>query len=199
MTSPRPTSIADPFPAYRQLYGTSPVRYALPMVGKAVAGHDDTVHAWALLRFADVSAALRDHETFSSDHTRMYRMTLKFTLLHDDPPRHTHLRRLVNKAFSPRRVAGLEPWITDISRSLLDAIGSGPADFMDAYAGQLPVKVIASLLGIQDSDYKRFRRWSVATTGAVGLPPEERAKSMTEMVTYFTETFTARKARTRTT
>jgi cytochrome P450 len=86
-------------------------------------------------------------------------------LIGDDPPRHTDLRLLVNKVFTARRIAEAEPWIRDISTALLDAMGTGEADVVDAYTMPLPVKVIATFLGVPPEDYRRFKEWSDAFIG----------------------------------
>jgi cytochrome P450 len=190
-----PEIIADPYPAYRHFRDTSPVRY-LRLPAGVVPGIEHPVYSWALLRFADVSAALRDHDKFSSQTSASaFKVMPKVTLLHDDPPRHTHLRRLVNKAFSPKRVDALEPWIAGIARSLLDKLGQGPAEIMSGYAIPLPIKVIATLLGIPPDDYARFRAWSTAVLSYSAMAREERAQSMREMAAFFGEAIAARRGR----
>ena len=95
-----PRVITDPFPAYHALRSLSPVRYMRVPAGIA-PGVDRPIHSWALLRHADVYAALRDAGTFSSDFIRAFPLLPRLTLLHDDPPRHTRLRRLVKGHFRP--------------------------------------------------------------------------------------------------
>src|SRR5262245_31414589 len=96
--------LADPYPVYRAFRDGPPVRFQRIPAG-VHPGVDQPIYGWALLRYADVVAALRDPETFSSNSPSAMPMLPWLTLLHDDPPRHTHLRRLVQKSFSPRRVA----------------------------------------------------------------------------------------------
>ena len=91
----------------------------------AITGRSEPLYAWALLRHADVLAAIRDPATFSSQSQTVLKMMPKFSLLHDDPPHHTHLRRLVSKAFSPQRIASLSDWIGRIANELLDTAGKG--------------------------------------------------------------------------
>ena len=101
-----------------------------------------------MLKFEDAFAALRDHATFSSDNPLAGQFGPKLVLIQDDPPRHTHFRRLVNRAFTMRRVEALEPWIAEIANTLLDEMGRGEHDVVESYTVPLPVKVIARLLGI---------------------------------------------------
>jgi cytochrome P450 len=81
-------------------------------------------------------------------------------LLTMDPPDHTRLRRLVSGAFTPRAVAGLEPWIRDVTDRLLSAAdGAAGFDLIDALAFPLPIAVICRLLGVPPEDRARFRAW----------------------------------------
>jgi len=77
-----------------------------------------------------------------------------------DPPDHTRLRRLVSGAFTPRAIAGLEPWIRDLTvRLLAGADGTGGFDLIDALAFPLPIAVICYLLGVPAEDQAQFRAW----------------------------------------
>ena len=77
-----------------------------------------------------------------------------------DPPDHTRLRRLVSGAFTPRVVAGLEPWIREVTvRLLADADGAAGFDLIDALAFPLPIAVICRLLGVPAGDRAQFRAW----------------------------------------
>src|SRR5262249_49530090 len=80
-----------------------------------------------------------------------------------DPPRHTKLRALIAKAFTPRVVANLEPRIRELSRQLLDAvIERGAMDLAADFAVPLPMRVIAEMLGVPAADWPRDKRWSDA-------------------------------------
>ena len=165
----------DPYPVYAALRARAPVhRSAL-------------LNAWLITRHADVDAILRDHRRFGNDPrkgTLSFRQqaTLppenEFTLLFLDPPDHTRLRALVNKAFTQRAVAALEPRIRAILGSLLDGIAD-PArfDLMPAVAWPLPVIVIAEMLGVPPQDRDRFRVWSARRTRLLEptIGPHERA------------------------
>jgi cytochrome P450 len=93
-----------------------------------------------------------------------------------DPPDHTRYRRLVSRAFTPRAVAAFEPMIQRTAGDLLDDLAAGgnggPVDLVDRYAAQLPVLVIAELLGVPTARRADFLRWgaAAAATLAPGLP-----------------------------
>lgn len=184
--------IANPYPAYDALRAISPVRY-VRIPGGVFPGIDQPILSWALLRHADVALALRDHETFSSNVTTTLRVLPRLTLLHDDPPRHTYLRRLVSKAFTPKRVADMEPWIKGIADALLDAMGDGAVEIVRDYSGALPMQVIASLLGIPSEEYSTFRKWIEALVSYSGVSAEDRSKRLQEMTDYMTGAIAARR------
>ncbi|HYV47573.1 MAG TPA: cytochrome P450 [Myxococcaceae bacterium] len=185
--------IADPYPTMRALRGQSPVRYMRLPAG-AVTGLKEPLYAWALLRHEDVLQAISDPTTFSSEAPRLIKAIPKLGLLHDDPPHHTHLRRLVSKAFSPQRIATLSDWIKRIAAELLDAAGRGPVELMSAYAVHLPVKVIAKMLGVPDAQYPAFRSCSEAIVSYTSVPAEERARKTKELVGYLDELIAQRRA-----
>jgi cytochrome P450 len=188
--------IADPYPITRALRDQSPVRYMRIAAGP-VTGLKEPLYAWALLRHADVLTAVSDPTTFSSEVPRLIKIVPKLGLLHDDPPHHTHLRRLVSKVFSAQRIATLSDWITRTANDLLDAAGRGPVELMGAYAVHLPVKVIAKMLGVPDAQYPAFRSCSEAIVGYVAVPAEERARKMKELVGYLDELIAQRRAQPR--
>jgi cytochrome P450 len=141
----------DPFPVYRQLRDEAP------------AYHDDDLGFWALSRYDDVVRALHDTDTFCS----RFGITLEEgsalpMLLTTDPPDHTALRRLVSRAFTPRRVADLESAIRTLSTCYLDRLRNGAADLIVDYAAPLPMDVISKLLGVPDGDQEELRGWSDA-------------------------------------
>jgi len=74
------------------------------------------------------------------------------------PQRYAVLRRLVNKAFTARRIAQIGPWIRENAAEMVDAMGEGEADVIDSLAIPPPVWVIARLLGVPGSDYLTFKR-----------------------------------------
>ncbi len=188
-----PEGIANPYPAYRLFQQSSPVRY-LRLPAGPISGRTEPLYAWALLRHADVLAAIRDPATYSSKSPSVLKTLPKLSLLHDDPPHHTHLRRLVSKVFSPQRIATLESWISGIVRELLDSAGRGPVELMSAYSIPLPTRVIAGMLGVADEDYPSFRLWSQAVIAYAGMPAEERGRRVAEMGAYLDRAIAARRA-----
>jgi hypothetical protein len=113
----------------------------------------------------------------------------------DDPPRHTRFRRLVNKAFTLKRIEALEPWIASVANELLDEMGTGEVDIVQSYTIPLPVKIIARLLGIPGEDFVTFKRWSdTFISSLISISLEERMKNTQEMVTYFGQMAAARRA-----
>lgn len=161
--------------------------------------HCDEHGLWHVFSHADVSRVLSDPVTFSSDDRafvpRQQDVDLfaRGNIANLDPPRHRQLRSLVNRAFTPRAVAGLAPWVEEITRSLLDRVqGADGFDLVDALAYPLPVTVICGLLGVPPEDLPTFRRWAEALFGvqvdASTLPSEELVAEMApvlrEMNTY---------------
>jgi cytochrome P450 len=121
--------------------------------------------------YASARRVLDDPETFSSSAspTGATDHPLPWMIFYD-PPRHTKLRNLVSRAFTPRSIAALEPRIAELSRELLDAAmsrggGGGEMDLIADYAAPLPIMVIAEMLGIPPAERARFRRWSDAILG----------------------------------
>jgi cytochrome P450 len=123
---------------------------------------NDEYDFWALSRFADVLAAHLDPRTFSSGHgTVLETMTEEPQapmMIFMDQPDHTQLRRLVSRAFTPRRVADLEPQIRELCGELLDAQrGNGGFDYVQDFGAIVPATVIAMLLGVPEADRPMLR------------------------------------------
>jgi cytochrome P450 len=147
----------DPYPTYRLLRDAAPVYRA------------EESHTWVLSRHADVQAAALDHGTYSSvdgifptpPGSDFIGSFLPMMIVMD-PPRHDQLRALVSRAFTPRRVAGLQGAITQMAAELFERLdeGSGSADFVTDFAAILPAAVIADLLGVPATDRDQFRLWS---------------------------------------
>lgn len=191
-----PDVIANPYPAYSQLREQSPLRYMF-MPGGIISEINETLYSWGLMKYDDVYAALRDHGTFSSTGNPLEgKVSPKIVLITDDPPRHTRFRRLVNKAFTLRRIETLEPMITKVANELLDTLGTGQVDVVDGYTIPLPVRVIARLLGIPGEDYQQLKRWSdmLLTQNFDPTAVEEQRQSNHTMVEYFGKLATARRS-----
>lgn len=125
------------------------------------------------------------------------------TLLTNDPPAHRRFRSLVNKAFTPRRVALLEPSIRTIASELIDSfIGAGRVELVHQFAVPLPLTVIADALGVSRDDMPTFKRWSDDAVAPIGgmIGPErelECARSGLEFQRYFARELDQRRAHPR--
>jgi cytochrome P450 len=138
----------NPYPLYDQMRSTAPVLHVPP------------VDLWMLFDYDSVKRALTDHEAFSSSLAPSGRTTPEWFIFFD-PPRHTKLRALVTRAFTPRSIASLEPRIRELSRELIDAaIERGEMDLVTDYATPLPTLVIAEMLGIPVADRQQCTHWS---------------------------------------
>ena len=131
---------------------------------------EPTTGIWMVFDYETVKRVLTDSETFSS------RYGPPGWMIFLDPPRHTKLRALVAKAFTPRSVANLEPRITELVRELLEpALERGEMDLAADFAVPLPMMVISEMLGIPTSDREQFKKWvdiMVAMSHAVLGTPE---------------------------
>jgi cytochrome P450 len=144
----------DPYPLYARLRAEAPVY------------RNGELDFWALSRYSDVAAAFGDFETFSSANGIMIEPSVwgpeawKFiSFLAMDPPRHTRMRGLISQAFTPRRVAALEPRIREIAGNYLDAaMESSSFDFVADLAAPLPMDVISELMGVPEADRPEVRR-----------------------------------------
>ena len=121
---------------------------------------------WALSRYDDVRDAAADSDTFSSANTKMS-VGLKPMLTQLDPPRHREIRSLMWKAFTPKRVADLEPRVRAIASELLEGVAAhGGGDLMAEFASQLPSRVIGELIGIPPERREAFLEWTEAFISA---------------------------------
>ncbi len=188
--------VTDPYPTYQQMRDQTPMEMIFVPAG-IVPGLDEPLKAWALMKHTDVYNALRDHDTFSSARNPLVEKGIfpRLVLIADDPPRHTRFRRLVNKAFTLKRVETLEPWIAKVANAQLDEMGTEEVDVVQSYTIPLPVKVIARLLGIPGEEYPTFKRWSDAfISSLISISLEERMRNTQEMVAYFGKIAAARRA-----
>jgi cytochrome P450 len=146
----------DPYPVYAELRRGGASVVPLEQLGLTmVLDHDG------------VKRALHDTEAFSSNHAASHGPSFDW-LLFLDPPRHTQLRAIVSRAFTPRSIAALEDRIRELSGGLADrlvAAGAGEADVTAGFAQPLPMLVIADLLGLPHEDWHRLAAWSDAILG----------------------------------
>ncbi|MBI2766202.1 MAG: cytochrome P450 [Chloroflexi bacterium] len=135
------------------------------------AHYEQLTGRWILTRQADVAPVLADRSHSrdprnAAEGTMMRQMSAAnesrpASMLFLDPPDHTRLRGLVNKAFTPRAVERMRPRTRQIADELLDAIGDRPAfDIIADYAAPLPTTVIAEMLGVDSHDRAQFKAWS---------------------------------------
>jgi cytochrome P450 len=155
---------ADPYPYYRALREHAPVK-AMPD------------GSWFLTRYDDIVPVYRDARTFSSDKKREFAPKYgpspllehhTTSLVFNDPPLHTRVRRAIVGALSQRHIAAMEPALVTRVDALLDAIeDAGRADLIEAFAGAIPVSVIGDLLGVPIAERSPLRGWSLAILGAL--------------------------------
>ncbi|WP_406156388.1 cytochrome P450 [Streptomyces canus] len=179
--------LEHPYDVYRRLRDTAPVH--------RIAGPDGTP-AWIVTRYDDVRAALADprlsldkrYATAGTYKGFSLPPALDANLLTMDPPDHTRIRRLVGRAFTPRRIEQLRGPIRRTADGLLDALGShGTTDLIASYAAPLPITVICDLLGIPDEHRLDFRVWTdtlVAPDPAAG--PAAAKEAVVAMLGFFT-------------
>ena len=162
----------DPFAVYERMRSASPVF------------HEPQTGLWMIFDYEGVRRALTDHQTFSSRHGPDW---IVFT----DPPRHTKLRALISRAFTPKSVANLEPRIGELARGLLDQmIERGEMDLVADFATPLPIMVIAEMLGIPLEDQPRFKHWNdvvLKTSYTIGRKDQEAMKAGSDFMDTTTE------------
>ncbi|MFJ6750863.1 cytochrome P450 [Streptomyces sp. NPDC091266] len=188
----------DPYPAYAWLREHAPVhRTALP----------SGVEAWLVTRYEDARQALADARLSKNPvhHSEAAHgkgkvgipgersANLMTHLLNIDPPDHTRLRRLVAKAFTPRRVAAFAPRVQELTDALIDGFAErGEADLLHEFAFPLPIYAICDLLGVPREDQDDFRDWAGmmlrhTKAGQSGGPRGGVAKSVKKMRGYLAE------------
>jgi cytochrome P450 len=189
LTDPDTYLAGMPHDAFRELRRRAPVAWHPYKDGGfyAVTGYDE------------IHAISRDSATWSSQAAGVFfdvptpdeAFQLELLMLTMDPPRHTKLRALVSKGFTPRQVARLNEHVADMARQIVDAvIDRGTCDFVDDIAGALPSFVIAELLGIPLADGRRlYRLTEIMNSGEVGHADGHTAvvEAQVQMFAYGTE------------
>lgn len=178
---------ANPYPVYALLRETEPVK-------RMPDG------SYFLTRYADLVAVYRDAQGFSSD--KKVEFTPKYgagapllehhttSLVFNDPPLHTRVRKLIMGALTRRAIADMEPGLVTLVDSLLDAIEArGGGDLIEDFASAIPVEIIGNLLGVPHADRGPLREWSLAILGALEpkLSAEQEAlgnRSVSEFTAY---------------
>jgi cytochrome P450 len=182
-----PDFYANPYPIYARLRETEPVK-RLP---------DGSVF---LTRYADLVSVYRDAHTFSSD--KKVEFTPKYgagspllehhttSLVFNDPPLHTRVRKLIMGALTRRAISNMEPGLVRLVDSLLDKIADkNGGDLIEDFASAIPVEIIGNLLGVPHQDRGPLRGWSLAILGALEpkLTPAQEAlgnRSVVEFTSY---------------
>jgi cytochrome P450 len=162
-----PEIVHNPFPVYAELRDDAPVY------------HNEALGFWALSRYADVVDAHLDPETFSSAKgvTIEGQEAMMPLLIVKDPPEHAWHRRIVGSLFTPRRIAGLEPFIRESARGLLDSLGDRETfDLVGEYSIRLPLDVISELIGVPTDLRGEVHRLSDILAKRVGREPISRAE-----------------------
>lgn len=179
--------LANPYPVYAALRETEPVR-RMPDGSLFLTCH------------ADLMAVYRDAAVFSSD--KHVEFAPKYgvesplyehhttSLVFNDPPLHTRVRKLIMGALTRRTIADMEPGLIALVDQLLDRIeAQGGGDLVEDFAAAIPVEIIGNLLGVPHADRDPLRDWSLAILGAlepVPTPAQHAAgnRSVTEMLAY---------------
>lgn len=196
--------IADPYPSLAEARARRPIFRSAALGG------------WVVTRYADCRALLKD-QRLSADRMspffghmpaerrgrveRLEAMVTRWAVF-VDPPDHTRLRALMNKAFNPRAIEGLAPMVLKRVDALIDAFpAEGRLDFIREFAYPLPATVIADLLGVPLEDVDLLKRWSddlgafVLTARATPDKYERAESAAREMEAYFGDLIEARRAR----
>lgn len=190
-----PFSMTDPFPAYTRLRADEPVMY------------DERIDCWVVTRYEDVKAVFDDWETFSSENAQApvrERGPQARKIMEDGgftaysglsariPPEHTRIRKVVSKAFTPRRYKALEPFIRDNVDTQLRAMLARPerrGDLLRDLAYEVPTVTILTLIGADTGKVDTFKRWSDSRAAMTwgDLTDEEQIPHAHNLVEYWQE------------
>lgn len=187
-TLPTAESIANPYPLYERLREQTPVYGYRDYPPGTVPGQDEAVTAWVLMKYEQVAAAARDHDTFSSrDPLQEQSSAPTLMLVNHDNPEHDRLRKLVNIAFSRKEIELIKPWIAERIAEMFDAVGSEEIEVVATLTSVIPARVMMRLLGCPDEDASLCRGWATAFMLSADLTPAERQASNASMVEYFSQ------------
>ena len=157
-----PTVVADPYPSFARARALAPVQW------------HEGLQLWLAFTHAEANAVLRDRrlgriwrDRTPEERFGQFNLIHRNAILEMEPPEHTRLRRLISAAFARGHVERLRPWVQQLADSLVDELversgGSEPVDVLSGMAEQLPVAVIAELLGVPEADRPLLRPWSNA-------------------------------------
>lgn len=178
----------DPYPYYKRLRDEAPLYY------------NEELKFWALSRHQDVLQGFRNSTTLSNKFgvsldpaSRGPHASKTMSFLAMDDPSHLRLRTLVSKGFTPRRIRELEPRVTEIAVKHLDtlmekATAGETVDYVDEFAGKLPMDVISELMGVPEVDRVQVRAWADGVMhrdeGVTDVPAEAVEASLNLIVYY---------------
>jgi hypothetical protein len=184
---------ANPYPFYESLRTQDPIHWDEEMDFWVFTRYDDIASLYTDERFSRAQGLMRNFERLTQNEKKIAQPvyhSFSKTVFYSDPPQHTHLRSLMNHAFTPRYVERLRPFIQQTVNDLLDS-ANDEMDIIHDLAYPLPVMVIAELIGLPASDRNKFKNWSddlFAILGTVKNKPqhllERAAQSLGEMTEY---------------
>ncbi|GAA2387554.1 cytochrome P450 family protein [Nonomuraea africana] len=187
---------ADPYAAYAGLRAEGPVHAIDFPPGASGFVVVDYEHARPALSDPRLSKNLASGPEWFREAVSQQNPVLSDNMLMSDPPDHTRLRKVVSKAFTPRRIEQLRPRVQAITDELIDAFEGDTVELIDAFAFPLPIIVICELLGVPDRDRADFRRWSAALVQPALDDEQVRARreQSDELRAYFTRLIAERRA-----
>jgi cytochrome P450 len=187
-----PAVVADPYPSFRRARAQAPVQW------------HEGLGLWLAFTHAEANAVLRDRrlgriwrDKEPAERFGSFNLIHRNAILEMEPPDHTRLRRLISAAFARGHVERLRPWVQELANSLTDGLversgGGEPVEFLSGMADQLPVAVIAELLGVPEADRPLLRPWSNAIVkmyeyGRTAAVEESAERAASEFVAYLRE------------
>ena len=187
-----PAVVADPYPAFARARAVAPVQW------------HERLGLWLAFTHAESNAVLRDRrlgriwtDKQPAERFGSFNLIHRNAILEMEPPDHTRLRRLISTAFARGHVERLRPWIEELAGRLVDGMversgGSDPVDVLSGMAEQLPVDVIAELLGVPQADRPLLRPWSNAIVkmyeyGRTTETEDAAERAAAEFVAYLRE------------
>jgi cytochrome P450 len=193
-----PAVVADPYPAFAAARARAPVQW------------HEGMGLWLAFTHAECNAVLRDRrlgriwsDKAPAERFASFNLIHRNAILEMEPPDHTRLRRLISTAFARGHVERLRPWVEELAGSLVDGLversgGSEPVDVLSGMSEELPVAVIAELLGVPAADRPLLRPWSNAIVkmyeyGRTTQVEDAAERAAAEFVGYLRELAAARR------
>jgi cytochrome P450 len=197
-----PTVSGDPvvFDPYSDDYFDSPFETYRRMRDEAPLYYSEKYDFWALTRYDDVTAAIRDHETFSSAKGVTLDIVKAAAASEDpgsvtgkiiislDPPEHERMRKLVNRVFTPRAVTALESLVRETIDHYVSQLDPSSFDAVADFAALFPVEIITSMLGVPAEDRQQLRLWldkGLERDGGIGMSAESMDAVMKSAAYYY--------------